>query len=54
MNATEQLVGKMASEGTTPRQLTDLIASLCDLTSGSGDKGTPVVLVQGYFDNYTN
>ncbi len=48
------LVGKMASEGTTPRQLTDLIASLCDLTSGSGDKGTPVVLVQGYFDNYTN
>jgi len=49
-----ELVGKMASEGTTPRQLTDLIASLCDLTSGSGDKGTPVVLVQGYFDNYTN
>ncbi|MBE6909401.1 MAG: F420-0--gamma-glutamyl ligase [Ruminococcaceae bacterium] len=48
-----ELVGKMASEGTTPRQLTDLIASLCDLTSGSGDKGTPVVLVQGYFDNYT-
>jgi hypothetical protein len=48
------LVGKMASEGTTPRQLTDLIGSLCDLTSGSGDKGTPVVLVQGYFDNYTN
>ena len=48
------LVGKMASEGTTPRQLTDLIASLCDLTSGSGDKGTPIVLVQGYFDNYTN
>ena len=48
------LVGKMATEGTTPRQLTDLIASLCDLTSGSGDKGTPVVLVQGYFDNYTN
>ena len=47
------LVGKMASEGTTPRQLTDLIGSLCDLTSGSGDKGTPVVLVQGYFDNYT-
>ena len=48
------LVGKMSSEGTTPRQLTDLIGSLCDLTSGSGDKGTPVVLVQGYFDNYTN
>ena len=48
------LVGKMASEGTTPRQLTDLIGSLCDLTSGSGDKGTPVVLVQGYFDNYTS
>ncbi|MBO4687207.1 MAG: coenzyme F420-0:L-glutamate ligase [Clostridiales bacterium] len=47
------LVGKMSSEGTTPRQLTDLIGSLCDLTSGSGDKGTPVVLVQGYFDNYT-
>lgn len=48
------LVGSMASQGTTPRQLTDLIGSLCDLTSGSGDKGTPVVLVQGYFDNYTN
>ena len=48
------LVGKMAAQGTTPRQLTDLIGSLCDLTSGSGDKGTPVVLVQGYFDNYTN
>ena len=48
------LVGKMASEGTTPRRLTDLIASLCDLTSGSGDKGTPVVLVQGYFDNFTS
>jgi F420-0:gamma-glutamyl ligase len=47
------LVGNMASEGTTPRRLTDLIGSLCDLTSGSGDKGTPVVLVQGYFDNYT-
>ena len=46
------LVGNMASQGTTPRQLTDLIGSLCDLTSGSGDKGTPVVLVQGYFDNY--
>ena len=48
------LKGQMASEGTTPRRLTDLIGSLCDLTSGSGDKGTPVVLVQGYFDNYTN
>jgi len=48
------LKGKMASEGTTPRQLTDLIGSLCDLTSGSGDKGTPVVLVQGYFDNYSS
>ncbi len=47
------LKGSMASQGTTPRQLTDLIGSLCDLTSGSGDKGTPVVLVQGYFDNYT-
>ncbi len=46
--------GTMASQGTTPRRLTDLIGSLCDLTSGSGDKGTPVVLVQGYFDNYTN
>ncbi len=48
------LVGNMAAQGTTPRQLTDLIGSLCDLTSGSGDKGTPIVLVQGYFDNYTN
>ena len=48
------LVGSMASQGTTPRQLTDLIGSLCDLTSGSGDKGTPIILVQGYFDNYTN
>ena len=44
----------MASQGTTPRRLTDLIGSLCDLTSGSGDKGTPVVLVQGYFDNFTD
>ena len=51
---TDNLVGNMASQGTTPRQLTDLIGSLSDLTSGSGDKGTPVVLVQGYFDNYTN
>ena len=50
----KDLVGNMVSQGTTPRQLTDLIGSLCDLTSGSGDKGTPVVLVQGYFDNYTN
>ena len=50
----ENLVGNMASQGTTPRQLTDLIGSLCDLTSGSGDKGTPIVLVQGYFDNYTD
>lgn len=50
----KNLVGNMASQGTTPRQLTDLIGSLCDLTSGSGDKGTPIVLVQGYFDNYTN
>ena len=48
------LVGNMASEGTTPRRLTDLIGSLCDLTSGSGDKGTPIIYVQGYFDNYTN
>ena len=48
------LVGQMVSEGTTPRRLTDLIGSLCDLTSGSGDKGTPVVFIQGYFDNYTN
>ena len=49
----DDLVGKMASEGTTPRRLTDLIGSLCDLTSGSGDKGTPIVYIQGYFDNYT-
>ena len=49
----DNLVGNMASQGTTPRQLTDLIGSLCDLTSGSGDKGTPVILIQGYFDNYT-
>lgn len=48
------LKGNMASEGTTPRQLTDLLGSLSDLTSGSGDKGTPVILIQGYFDNYTN
>ncbi len=50
----ENLVGDMASQGTTPRRLTDLIGSLCDLTSGSGDKGTPVILVQGYFDNFTD
>ncbi|EPH10920.1 coenzyme F420-0:L-glutamate ligase [Facklamia hominis] len=50
----QSLVGKMESEGTTPRQLTDLLGSLCDLTSGSGDKGTPIILIQGYFDNYTN
>ena len=52
-NKQSDLVGSMASQGTTPRQITDLIGSLCDLTSGSGDKGTPIVLVQGYFDNYT-
>lgn len=50
----DDLKGSMASQGTTPRRLTDLIGSLCDLTSGSGDKGTPIVLVQGYFDNFTN
>jgi len=49
----KDLVGQMVSQGTTPRRLTDLIGSLCDLTSGSGDKGTPIILVQGYFDNYT-
>ncbi len=49
-----ELVGKMVSEGTTPRRLTDLIGSLCDLTSGSGDKGTPFIYISGYFDNYTN
>ena len=48
------LVGQQASLGTTPRQLTDLLGSLCDLTSGSGDKGTPVVLIQGYFDNFAD
>jgi len=52
-NKAADLVGDMASQGTTPRQLTDLIGSLCDLTSGSGDKGTPIVYIQGYFDNYT-
>ena len=50
----ESLIGDMAAQGTTPRQLTDLIGSLCDLTSGSGDKGTPIIYIQGYFDNYTN
>ena len=53
-NKESDLVGKMASEGTTPRQLTDLLGSLSDLTSGSGDKGTPIIYIQGYFDNYTN
>ena len=53
-DARQSLVGNMVSEGTTPRNLTDLIGSLCDLTSGSGDKGTPIVYIQGYFDNYTN
>lgn len=53
-NKNNNLVGSMVSQGTTPRRLTDLIGSLCDLTSGSGDKGTPVVYIQGYFDNYTN
>ena len=52
-NKDQDLTGQMVSQGTTPRHLTDLIGSLCDLTSGSGDKGTPIVLVQGYFDNYT-
>ena len=50
----ESLVGSMAAQGTTPRQITDLLGSLCDLTSGSGDKGTPIIYIQGYFDNYTN
>ena len=50
----KDLVGKMETQGTTPRQITDLLGSLCDLTSGSGDKGTPFILVQGYFDNYSN
>ena len=53
-NVSTQRLGNMVSEGTTPRHLTDLIGSLCDLTSGSGDKGTPVIYIQGYFDNYTN
>ena len=50
-NKDKSLVGDMVSQGTTPRRLTDLIGSLCDLTSGSGDKGTPIILIQGYFDN---
>ena len=53
-NKGADLVGSMESQGTTPRRLTDLIGSLCDLTSGSGDKGTPVVFIQGYFDNYAS
>lgn len=53
-NKEQNLVGNMAAQGTTPRRLTDLLGSLCDLTSGSGDKGTPIVLVQGYFDNYAS
>ena len=52
ISVTESVVAR--AQGTTPRRLTDLIGSLCDLTSGSGDKGTPIILVQGYFDNYTN
>ena len=52
-NKKEDLVGSMESQGTTPRRLTDLIGSLSDLTSGSGDKGTPIIYIQGYFDNYT-
>ena len=50
----DNLTGKMISQGTTPRRLTDLLGSLCDLTSGSGDKGTPFIYIQGYFDNYTD
>ena len=50
----KDLKGTMATQGTTPRRLTDLIGSLCDLTSGSGDKGTPIILIQGYFDNYAD
>ncbi|MNP75546.1 F420-0:Gamma-glutamyl ligase [compost metagenome] len=52
-NKNEDLVGAMEAQGTTPRRLTDLIGSLSDLTSGSGDKGTPMIYIQGYFDNYT-
>ena len=54
IRAKGNLAGSMASQGTTPRRLTDLIGSLCDLTSGSGDKGTPIIHIQGYFDNYTS
>jgi F420-0:gamma-glutamyl ligase len=50
----KNLKGKMETQGTTPRRLTDLIGSLCDLTSGSGDKGTPIVFIQGYFDNFSD
>ena len=53
-NKESNLVGNMDSQGTTPRKITDLLGSLCDLTSGSGDKGTPIILIQGYFDNYTD
>ena len=53
-NKESDLVGKMESQDTTPRRVVDLIGSICDLTSGSGDKGTPIVLVQGYFDNYAD
>jgi F420-0:gamma-glutamyl ligase len=53
-NKKENLIGTKDTEGTTPRRLTDLIGSLCDLVSGSGDKGTPVVLIKGYFDNYAS
>lgn len=52
-NKNDDLVGAMEAQGTTPRRLTDLIGSLSDLTSGSGDKGTPMIYIQGYFDNYT-
>ena len=53
-NKPRELKGTMATQGTTPRRITDLLGSLCDLTTGSGDKGTPIVLIQGYFDNYTD
>ena len=53
-NKDSNLKGQMVTQGTTPRRITDLIGSLCDLTSGSGDKGTPVVLIQHYFDNYSD
>lgn len=54
VNKQADLVGQMEAQGTTPRRLTDLIGSLSDLTSGSGDKGTPIIFIQGYFDNYTH